>query len=94
MVKKKSSKRYPLPFKDNTIKAILGPSGVGKSTILKLMLGLIKPNSGQVIVDGTDITCMKESSLYSYSAKDGHGFSGKCTLRLVDHQSESWFLSS
>ena len=37
-------KNVSLTIKDNTIKAILGPSGVGKSTILKLMLGLIKPN--------------------------------------------------
>lgn len=65
-------KKVSLTIKDNTIKAILGPSGVGKSTILKLMLGLIKPNSGQVIIDGTDITGMKESCLYSIRDRKRH----------------------
>ncbi len=65
-----------LTINDNTIKAILGPSGVGKSTILKLMLGLIKPNKGRVIVDGTDITNMTETSLYEIRRKMGMVFQG------------------
>ena len=69
-------KNVSLCIKDNTIKAILGPSGVGKSTILKLMLGLIKPNKGQVIVDGTDITPMNETSLYAIRRKMGMVFQG------------------
>lgn len=36
--------------------AIVGPSGCGKTTLLKVMMGLLKPNSGQVLVDGVDIT--------------------------------------
>ena len=35
---------------------VLSASGGGKSTILKLAMGLIKPNSGQVLVGGDDIT--------------------------------------
>ena len=69
-------KNVSLCIKDNTIKAILGPSGVGKSTILKLMLGLIKPNSGQVLIDGTDITGMTETSLYAIRRKMGMVFQG------------------
>ena len=69
-------KNISLTIKDNAIKAILGPSGVGKSTILKLMLGLIKPNSGQIIVDGTDITSMTETSLYAIRRKMGMVFQG------------------
>jgi len=44
-------------------KIILGESGSGKSTILKLILGLIRPDSGQILIDGLDISRMTEREL-------------------------------
>ncbi len=44
-------------------KIILGESGSGKSTILKLILGLIRPDSGQILIDGRDITRLTEREL-------------------------------
>lgn len=44
-------------------KIILGRSGSGKSTILKLMLGLIRPDEGQILIEGKDITKMAEKEL-------------------------------
>jgi len=44
-------------------KIILGESGSGKSTILKLILGLIRPDSGQILYDGRDITQLTEREL-------------------------------
>ncbi|MCM3871385.1 MAG: ATP-binding cassette domain-containing protein [Pyrinomonadaceae bacterium] len=41
-------------------KIILGGSGGGKSTIIKLVLGLLKPDSGRIFVDGEDITDYNE----------------------------------
>ena len=35
---------------------IIGPNGAGKSTALKLMAGLLKPSSGQVLLKGQDMT--------------------------------------
>lgn len=43
--------------------AILGGSGEGKTTILKLILGLLKPDSGRIFVDGEDITDKTEGEL-------------------------------
>ncbi|ARM30513.1 ABC transporter ATP-binding protein [Prosthecochloris sp. HL-130-GSB] len=65
-----------LTIEDNKIKAVLGPSGVGKSTILKLILGLIKPNSGEIRIDGQDITKLKESQLYPIRRTMGIVFQG------------------
>jgi len=43
--------------------AILGPSGVGKTVTLTHAVGLLKPDAGQIIVDGQDITNMTEREL-------------------------------
>ncbi|HSF20349.1 MAG TPA: ATP-binding cassette domain-containing protein [Vicinamibacteria bacterium] len=53
---------------------ILGGSGSGKSTILKLVLGLIKPDSGAVEVEGVDISRMRESELMDVRADIGMVF--------------------
>lgn len=44
-------------------KIILGPSGVGKSTLLKAVLGLLKPKSGQIFVHGEEISNYRERDL-------------------------------
>jgi putative ABC transport system ATP-binding protein len=43
--------------------AIVGPSGSGKSTLLGLIAGLDAPTTGQVFIDGVDITALDEDSL-------------------------------
>jgi putative ABC transport system ATP-binding protein len=43
--------------------AIVGPSGSGKSTLLGLLAGLDAPTSGQIVIDGTDITRLDEDAL-------------------------------
>ncbi|MDI6828077.1 MAG: ABC transporter ATP-binding protein [Armatimonadota bacterium] len=43
--------------------SIMGVSGSGKTTLLKILAGLIRPSSGQVFIDGTDITKLSEDEL-------------------------------
>src|SRR5712691_9730134 len=43
--------------------AVVGPSGSGKSTLLGLIAGLDAPTSGQVLIDGVDITRLNEDAL-------------------------------
>jgi putative ABC transport system ATP-binding protein len=42
---------------------LMGPSGSGKSTLLNLIAGIDRPSQGQIVVDGGDISDMKESDL-------------------------------
>jgi phospholipid/cholesterol/gamma-HCH transport system ATP-binding protein len=55
-------------------KIILGGSGGGKSTIIKLVLGLLKPDAGRVFVDGEDITDYNEVQMMSVRKKIGMVF--------------------
>ncbi|HSZ00521.1 MAG TPA: ATP-binding cassette domain-containing protein [Terriglobales bacterium] len=55
-------------------KAIFGVAGSGKSTILKLALGLLKPDSGHIYVLGEDVTQMPEDALFDLRRKIGMVF--------------------
>jgi phospholipid/cholesterol/gamma-HCH transport system ATP-binding protein len=56
------------------ILCILGRSGTGKSVTLKLLMSLIKPDSGQIWVDGDEITRLKEADLSKVRRKMGFLF--------------------
>jgi phospholipid/cholesterol/gamma-HCH transport system ATP-binding protein len=55
-------------------KIIIGASGSGKSTILKLIMGLERPDDGAIIVDGTDITRLNEQQLVKVRRRIGMVF--------------------
>jgi phospholipid/cholesterol/gamma-HCH transport system ATP-binding protein len=56
------------------ILCILGRSGTGKSVTLKLLISLLKPDHGQIWVDGTEITSLKEAGLTKVRRKMGFLF--------------------
>ena len=47
------------------VTAIMGPSGIGKTTLLRLIGGQLKPKSGQILFDGQDIPQLSRSELYN-----------------------------
>ena len=47
------------------VTAIMGPSGIGKTTLLRLIGGQLKPESGHIYFDGKDIPSLSRSELYS-----------------------------
>jgi len=53
---------------------IIGASGSGKSTILKLIMGLEKPDEGKIFIEGQDITSMTEAELVTVRQKIGMVF--------------------
>lgn len=46
------------------VSVLLGPSGTGKSVFLKSLIGLLKPERGSIVIDGTDITECSAKELY------------------------------
>ncbi len=63
-----------LDIVEGAITCIIGLSGAGKSTILRLLNGLKKPDSGHVYVKGQDITGMRERELIELRRKIGFSF--------------------
>lgn len=53
---------------------LLGPAGVGKSVLLKLIMGLLRPQKGNVFLFGEDISRMPEESLFPLRARAGMVF--------------------
>jgi phospholipid/cholesterol/gamma-HCH transport system ATP-binding protein len=56
--------------------AVIGPSGCGKSVLLKLIIGLLKPEEGAVLVDGVDVAPLGELALRGVRRKVGMLFQG------------------
>ena len=67
---KKILKNINLVIDNNKLIAITGPNGSGKSTLAKIIMGMIKPDSGKILFDGKDITNMDVTQ----RAKAGIGF--------------------
>lgn len=55
---------------------IIGRSGCGKSVLLKHIIGIMRPDSGQILIDGKDMTRMDEKELHALRMKFGMLFQG------------------
>jgi ATP-binding cassette subfamily B protein len=66
--------------------ALVGTTGGGKSTIVRLLLQLLKPEAGQVLIDGQDLACVNLESLYrqvAYIPQDPPIFDGSLRENLT-----------
>jgi phospholipid/cholesterol/gamma-HCH transport system ATP-binding protein len=52
-----------LTVSDGELVAIIGRSGIGKSVLLKHIIGLLKPDSGSIVIDGVDIAKLRDKEL-------------------------------
>jgi putative ABC transport system ATP-binding protein len=59
-----------LDFMEAEFAAIVGPSGSGKTTLLNLIGGLDQPTSGEIIIDGTNLSKLKSSRLIDFRMKN------------------------
>ncbi len=64
--------------------ALLGPSGVGKSVLLKHIIGLIRPDSGQVLVDGLSVPHLKRKELAELRTHIGYVFQNGALFDSMD----------
>lgn len=85
---------------DARLIVILGPSGTGKTVLLKAMLGLLPVDSGEVLFDGKSIQAIDESEIYEIRKNIGFVFQGTAlfdsmnvldniALPIVEHTSAS-----
>ena len=59
-----------LDFQEAEFAAIVGPSGSGKTTLLNLIGGLDDPTTGEIIIDGTDLSKLKSSELIDFRMRN------------------------
>lgn len=73
-----------LDVKDGETIALLGPSGVGKSVLLKHIIGLIRPDSGDVLVDGLSVPKLKRRELSQLRTRIGYVFQNGALFDSMD----------
>ena len=69
-----------IAFQRGKITAVMGPSGTGKTTLLRLITGQLVPDRGHVLIDGTDISSLRRNELYEIRKRFGMLFQNGALL--------------
>ena len=69
-----------LTIKRGQVTALMGPSGTGKTTLLRLITRQIVPNHGVILVDGVDIATLNQTELYELRKRFGMLFQNGALL--------------
>lgn len=84
--KRKIVDDFSLEIEANQSIALVGQSGSGKSTIIKLLVGLIKPDNGKIMIDNKDLSKINLNSYYnhiSYISQEAPIFDGTLRENLI-----------
>ena len=73
-----------LTIEDGITLVIIGRSGCGKSVLLKHIIGLLKPDEGEVLIEGNDIAKMDQKELYEIRKRFGFLFQGAALFDSMD----------
>lgn len=73
-----------LTIEDGITLVIIGRSGCGKSVLLKHIIGLLKPDEGEVIIEGKDIAKMDQKEIYAIRKRFGFLFQGAALFDSMD----------
>lgn len=74
---------YDLEVRAGETFVIMGPSGIGKSVTLKHVVGLLRPDSGRVVVDGVEVSAASPKELQEVRARIGFLFQGGALLNWM-----------
>lgn len=78
--KRKIFDNLSLEIPRGKLTGIMGPSGTGKTTLIKLIAGQLKPDSGRILVDGQDVHQLSRKNLYKLRSKMGMLFQSGALL--------------
>ena len=88
---KEAVKNINFEIKENEIIGLLGPNGCGKTTTIGMILGLLKPTSGQVLINGFQLE--KNRIEISFNDNLDKNFVKDLSSKLFDWTGERWIIS-
>jgi len=65
--------------------ALIGPAGCGKSILLRMLCGLLKPTSGEIVINGEEVTKKREEDLYDLRRQIGMLFQNNALFDYLDN---------
>ena len=82
--RKKAVDKVTFSIPDGAVFGLLGTNGAGKSTLLRVMAGILKPEQGDVVIDGESVFENPEAKKKFFYISDNHYFFPNSTPREME----------